>query len=83
MCTKTFCVEMCADAAGGAAHGTLPTLTEPDRFASGAMPSVFLIHLGVGAMLNGGGSVPPSSKYDIHKCERANFHSVSDRSCTG
>lgn len=57
-----------------------PTLTEPDFLVS-PMPSVFLIHLGVGARLKGGGKVPPSSKYDIHRCDRANFHSVSERSC--
>ena len=33
--------------------------------------------LGVGMMLNGGGQVPPSSKYEIHSLERANFHSTS------
>ena len=33
--------------------------------------------MGVGMMLKGGGHVPPSSKYEIHSLERANFHSVS------
>lgn len=29
-------------------------------------------------MLNGGGNVADSSKYDIHNFVRANFHSVSE-----
>lgn len=29
---------------------------------------------------NGGGHVPPSSKYDTHNLDRANFHSTSARS---
>ena len=33
--------------------------------------------LGVGIILKGIGTVPPSSKYDIHSFVRANFHSVS------
>ena len=37
--------------------------------------------LGVGMMLKGGGTVPPSSKYEIHSLDRANFHSVSAFSC--
>ena len=32
---------------------------------------------GVGIMLNGAGTVPPSSKYDIHNLLLANFHSTS------
>ena len=32
-------------------------------------------------MLKGMGTVPPSSKYDIHNLVRANFHSVSACSC--
>ena len=32
---------------------------------------------GVGMMLKGAGTVPPSSKYDIHNLLRANFHSTS------
>lgn len=37
--------------------------------------------LGVGIILKGIGTVPPSSKYDIHSFVRANFHSVSACSC--
>lgn len=33
-----------------------------------------------GNKLKGAGTVSPSSKYDIHKELRANFHSMSDRS---
>ena len=33
-------------------------------------------------MLNGGGTVPPSSKYEIQSLLRANFHSVSALSCS-
>lgn len=29
---------------------------------------------------NGGGAVPPSSKYETHNLDRANFHSTSARS---
>lgn len=29
---------------------------------------------------NGGGHVPPSSKYETHNLDRANFHSTSARS---
>ena len=32
-------------------------------------------------MLNGGGTVPPSSKYEIHNLLLANFHSMSAFSC--
>ena len=32
-------------------------------------------------MLKGGGTVPPSSKYEIHNLLLANFHSMSAFSC--
>jgi hypothetical protein len=37
----------------------------------------YQILFGVGTMLKGAGTVPPSSKYDIHSLLLANFHSTS------